>query len=130
MNAIAAWLDGLLDEPAKAAFESHLAECAACRAEADGAARVYSRLAAAGSTGKSVRARVMQTISQRAFRPRRMDMIRRHMRGFIAAAAAAAVVLAGMFVWMTSGQKPPMSAYAATCGSGEELAGRRMGALP
>ena len=50
--------------------------------------------------------------SQRATRPRRMDMIRRHMKGFIAAAAAAAVVLVGMFLWMTGGGKPPMSAYA------------------
>ena len=111
-EAISAWLDGLLDEPARAAFESHVASCAACRAEVDGAARVCARLAAASAAGRTVRARVMHTISGRAIRPRRMDMVRKHMRGFIAAAAAAAVVLVGMFWWMTSGPKAPMSAWA------------------
>ena len=70
-ETIAAWLDGLLDEPAKAAFEAHLAECDKCRAEVDGTARVCARLAAAGAAGRTVRARVMHTISGRAIRPRR-----------------------------------------------------------
>ena len=112
-EATAAWLEGLLKQPAKAAFESHLSECGECRAEADGAARVHASLSARQKAGGSVRERVMKTISKRAIRPRRIDVIRRHIRGFATAAAAAAVVLVGMFWWMTGGAKAPMSAYAA-----------------
>jgi hypothetical protein len=112
-EATAAWLEGLLDEPAKAAFKAHISECEECRAEADGAARMYVSLSGQREAVGSVRERVMTTISKRAIRPRRIDVIRRHIRGFATAAAAAAMVLAGMFWWMTAGTRAHMSAYAA-----------------
>jgi hypothetical protein len=73
-------------------------------------AAVYSRILADATAAPF---QATKETSQRAMRPRSIDMIRKHIKGFVAASAAAAIVLAGMFVWMTAGTKPAMSAHAA-----------------
>ena len=89
------YLEGLLDDPATRAVEQHLADCSACRADADAAQRLHERLLAAGDV--SPRASLDQAVMDRIFiqqveLTRRLTM-RNRIRVFAMSGIAAALLI-------------------------------------
>jgi hypothetical protein len=102
----AAYAEGLLESESASRIESHLTDCAACRAEFEEVRRLVVRLTRAGlgAPGISLESQTMdRIIRQQALILRRLQMRKRIRFLGISGAMAAAIVLffvAG--IWMTS----------------------------
>jgi len=108
----AAFLEDCLDERAKQEMESHMASCADCRSEMKAAADMRALLRGGGKafTGGSLDARVMETISKRAMRPRRANVIYVYARRFGPLAAAAVILVTATVVLLWD--RPTTQAFA------------------
>jgi hypothetical protein len=106
-DLFAAHVESLLDEAAERQFESHLAECTACRTSLDETRRLFHRLSEDGRSGAgpSIAPEVMDRIvHQQALRLRRGGMIKQTARIGIAAA-----VLVGLGFALLHGMSRPLS---------------------
>jgi len=100
------YIEGLLDERLAGEVALHLQECRACKAEADGIARLHNRLLADGQTLRHdhIANGVMdQIFRQQTIKLRRIKMQKRYGRTISALVAVAAAIAVAFFgVWPRS----------------------------